>query len=426
MRTLLPVLTLLLLQGCAFSTLREEVEAFSTQVSLSGHVVSAQERTRGPVFVVAYRSGAAADYRVLRRPGAFGLLLPQGEYRVAAFEDINENGTYDAGEPAGEAGPSDSNDALLIRIEAGGRLKLPFSQQAMPGTGRRQTFADLDPLAYLETPDFAAENGRKGMWEPLRFLRELRGGVYLLEPYDPDRIPVLFVHGAGGTPQDWRYFIDRLDRTRYQAWVYYYPTALPLEFTARSLNKSVSALREEYGFLHLVVTAHSMGGLVARRFVQLNASSGCHCVSTLITLATPFGGVGLAGLGARHMPFPMPSWLDLVPGSGFLATLHATPLPASATHHVMAASEDWLVPFDSQLGVNANAVHVFQEGHGGILVSAAVFDRYEQLLANPHRVPAPERDPFFMDAVAEALPDADPAPAARRESEIALGHPAAR
>src|SRR4051812_12499190 len=78
-------------------------------------------------------------------------------------------------------------------------------------------------VAALDVPDFMKSHGRKGLWQPLSFVKEKRRGVYLLEPYAPDRIPVLFIHGAGGTPQDWRYFVANLDQTKYQAWVYHFP-----------------------------------------------------------------------------------------------------------------------------------------------------------------------------------------------------------
>src|ERR671924_865229 len=188
-------------------------------------------------------------------------------------------------------------------------------------------------VALLEAPGFTDEYGRKGLWQPLRFVREIHGGLYLLEPYDPARIPVLFIHGAGGTPQDWRNFIQSLDRTRYQPWVYYYPTGLPIEMSAQWLDRFVGGLHAQYGFQHLVVAAHSMGGLVARRFLALNAPERDYD-AMLITLATPWGGVPFAKLGVRIVPYSIPSWRDLSPDSVFLRRLHAEPLPASVTHHL--------------------------------------------------------------------------------------------
>jgi hypothetical protein len=61
-----------------------------------------------------------------------------------------------------------------------------------------------------------------GLWEPTRFLKEHGVGIYMLEVYDPDKTPVLFINGAGGSAQNWRYFLRRLDRTRFQAWFFLY------------------------------------------------------------------------------------------------------------------------------------------------------------------------------------------------------------
>ena len=126
-------------------------------------------------------------------------------------------------------------------------------------------------------------------------MKEKRGGVYLLEAYDPKKVPVLFIHGAGGTPQDWRYFISQLDRKKYQPWVYYYPTGLPIDLSAAWLNNFITQLHNQYGFQRLAVAAHSMGGLVARRFIALNAAGeGGDFDILLATFSTPFGGVPIA------------------------------------------------------------------------------------------------------------------------------------
>ena len=150
-------------------------------------------------------------------------------------------------------------------------------------------------MTDLDAPAFMESNGRKGLWQPLSFVKEKRGGVYLLEPYDPNKIPVLFIHGAGGTPQDWRYFISRLDRSKYQVWVYYYPTGLPIDLSAGWLNNFITELHHQYGFQQLAIAAHSMGGLVARRFIALNAAGPGGDYDTLLaTFSTPFGGVPVA------------------------------------------------------------------------------------------------------------------------------------
>lgn len=239
--------------------------------------------------------------------------------------------------------------------------------------------------------DFAESHGAVGLWQPLSFVRERRGGVYLLEPYDPARVPVLFVHGAGGTPHDWRYFIEQLDRTKYQAWVYYYPTGLPIEVSASWLGNAVERLHRKYGFERLVVGAHSMGGLVARRFI---ADSEQQYEILLATFSTPWGGVPVARLGRTLGVYAVPSWRDLAPDSVLLRTLQAQRLPASVKHHLFygyrEAGDEWdsdgVITVRSQrdpaIAASAAGAHGFRTDHSAILDDPAVFRRFAGVLAS--------------------------------------------
>lgn len=245
-------------------------------------------------------------------------------------------------------------------------------------------------IARLDAPGFTFDYGRMGLWQPVSFVKEKRGGIYFLEAYDPAKIPVLFVHGAGSTPQDWRYFIERLDRSRYQAWAYYYPTGLPMDVSADWLNRIVTALHARYGFQQLFVAGHSMGGLVARRFVSLNAQP---YVKLLFTFATPWDGVPFARLGASLGVYAIPSWRDLVPGSAFLQALQSEALPAGVEHHLFFGYREDAGPYDSdgvitvssqresRIEAAAAQVHGFKTDHSGILDDAAVFARFAGLLA---------------------------------------------
>ena len=67
----------------------------------------------------------------------------------------------------------------------------------------------------LDDPLFSREIATKGMWKFYDFLLETRPGIYFLKPYDPGKIPVLFIHGMDGTPRDfeayaalWILFLD--------------------------------------------------------------------------------------------------------------------------------------------------------------------------------------------------------------------------
>ena len=95
-------------------------------------------------------------------------------------------------------------------------------------------------------------------------------GLYLEQPYDPDRIPLIFVHGLISTPQMWRRIINEIEsdpelRGRYQCWVFSYPTGNPVVYSALRLREDLEKARKLYGLPRgFVLVGHSMGGLVSR------------------------------------------------------------------------------------------------------------------------------------------------------------------
>ena len=115
---------------------------------------------------------------------------------------------------------------------------------------------------------FSGENYSMGMWKPVRFLLEVGGGLFFLQEYEEDKIPVLFIHGINGGPTDWRVVAGTLDERYFQPWVLYYPSGLRLDMVSNYLVWAIAELHEKYRFRQLYLVAHSMGGLIARSFVK--------------------------------------------------------------------------------------------------------------------------------------------------------------
>jgi pimeloyl-ACP methyl ester carboxylesterase len=90
------------------------------------------------------------------------------------------------------------------------------------------------------------------------------------EPYDRNRIPVVFVHGPNSHPRMWRDVINDLRadpdlRGRYQFWAFYYPTGSPIAYSALRLREELATLDQVVGPQHhMVFIGHSMGGLLSR------------------------------------------------------------------------------------------------------------------------------------------------------------------
>ena len=99
---------------------------------------------------------------------------------------------------------------------------------------------------------------------------ESKSGLYLLEPYDPNRIPVVFVHGLLSSGYTWLNVSNavRADpeiRKRYQVWVFFYPTGNPILYSALRLREDLALAKQKYGLEHgIVLVGHSMGGILCR------------------------------------------------------------------------------------------------------------------------------------------------------------------
>jgi pimeloyl-ACP methyl ester carboxylesterase len=95
-------------------------------------------------------------------------------------------------------------------------------------------------------------------------------GLLLAEPYDPDRIPVIFVHGLLSSSYIWRrtaltLIQDAEIRRHYQFWVFSYPTGNPITFSALRLREDLAFAKERFGLQQgIVLIGHSMGGLLCR------------------------------------------------------------------------------------------------------------------------------------------------------------------
>ena len=105
-------------------------------------------------------------------------------------------------------------------------------------------------------------------------------GLYLLEPYQPDKIPVVFVHGLMSSLHTWLQMINTLYadpvlRERFQFWGFTYSSGNPVLYSAKLLRDALDAVRAELvasgrstrQFDRMVVVGHSMGGLLSKTLV---------------------------------------------------------------------------------------------------------------------------------------------------------------
>jgi pimeloyl-ACP methyl ester carboxylesterase len=149
-------------------------------------------------------------------------------------------------------------------------LRRPFRQPTAVVQGRiRPLAADFSaPVGYYQPPGNLLLVSLMAMLRSSHYMDKT--GLYFLQPYDPDRIPLVFVHGLFSTPFDWVQTINGLQadpeiRKHYQFWVFGYPTGNPILYSALRLREELARADKLYpNHRPYVVIGHSMGGMLTR------------------------------------------------------------------------------------------------------------------------------------------------------------------
>jgi hypothetical protein len=116
---------------------------------------------------------------------------------------------------------------------------------------------------------------------PLRRL-----GAHTLGDVDDHPVPVVLVHGILGDPTNFcilRRHLARNGIRRFSSFAY--RPRLDYQRIARDLAAHIEQVRKETAVVQVDVIGHSLGGLVARYFVQ---TEGGRLVRRLVTLGTPY------------------------------------------------------------------------------------------------------------------------------------------
>jgi pimeloyl-ACP methyl ester carboxylesterase len=147
-------------------------------------------------------------------------------------------------------------------------LRRPAKQQTASVEGKTRPLAVnfSAPISYYKPPSNLALRGLIGGFEATHYPAGI--GLYFLQPYDPDRIPLVFVHGLFSTPFTWVQTINGLQtdpeiRKHYQFSVFAYPTGYPILYSALRLREELAKMDQVYpNHKPYVIVGHSMGGML--------------------------------------------------------------------------------------------------------------------------------------------------------------------
>ncbi len=303
----------------------------------------------------------------------YGLNLPQGAYTLLVFADQDKNKILDQTEIIGRKtielnetiAPEKGLVHVDIKLTAPKQIdwveSIPMPRIAEP---KKSLFYPAGTIRSLADPIFDDNMATIGMYDPASFSEKVPTSFFALEEDLAFKIPVVFVHGIGGSSRAFQPIINRLDRKRYKPWFYYYPSGGDLEMLGTLFYKIFISGKVSHLYkMPMIIVAHSMGGLVVREALNKykdGEKSGENTVGLFVSIATPFGGHPAAASGEKHGLIVLPSWRDVNPDSRFIRKLYRKPLPESLNHQLIYAyqnpdilkiteNSDGVVPLSSQL-----------------------------------------------------------------------------
>lgn len=177
------------------------------------------------------------------------------------------------------------------------------------------------------------------------------------------RPPVLLIHGYGCSRAAWWWLRPRLEAAGWTvATLNLEPVYASIDDYIEQLARRIDAVLGETGAEKLILVGHSMGGLVARAYLQ---RFGGARVAGLVTLGTPHQGSRLAVLGVGE------NARQMRPGSPWLQ--HVARLPVVVETTVIYSPHDNFVMPQAHLQLSGTeACAVGEVGHLAMLYSPRV------------------------------------------------------
>jgi pimeloyl-ACP methyl ester carboxylesterase len=158
-------------------------------------------------------------------------------------------------------GPVEFYDPLRVSSVAVGQQKIAMAMNTSAPLEYAVKNTNYSPLAGLLQPG-SAEAGQEKL--------------FLLEPRQPGKFPLVFVHGFFSTPAIWANVANEIMaspglRDRFQIMAYRYPTGRPFVESAAILRRELNEFVKTYdrdgqdpSMDNMAMIGHSMGGIVAK------------------------------------------------------------------------------------------------------------------------------------------------------------------
>ncbi len=142
--------------------------------------------------------------------------------------------------------------------------------------GKRRPLAADFSISWASALSRAGKLNQSAILDMLTRTPKRQPQLFLLEPYDPNKEPLIMIHGLLSTPLAWAdvtndLWADETIRRRYQIWHYLYNTSAPALYSARILRTQLRELRplldpegDDPAMQRTTLLTHSMGGLIGK------------------------------------------------------------------------------------------------------------------------------------------------------------------
>jgi len=201
---------------------------------------------------------------------AYSLLIPNIKIPVTIFlrlEDVA--GGIKSGTITGHLDLHTIEETTTVAIN-GKQVPLEFEQSSALAYTLEGSDIYKFELKGLLSGDFSL---------PIKNVARFRDDLFFMAPYQPDRIPVVLIHGTASSPARWAEMVNELqnDRAlwgRYQFWLFTYNSGNPIAYSGGILADALRSVVAKFdpegknpALNKMVVIGHSQGGLLTRLMV---------------------------------------------------------------------------------------------------------------------------------------------------------------
>jgi pimeloyl-ACP methyl ester carboxylesterase len=159
------------------------------------------------------------------------------------------------------------------------RLLPSLKYETVMHQGKRQPLAADFSGSWAAALSRTGKLRQSGILDMLTPMPKRQPQLFLMEAYDPQKEPLIMIHGLLSTPLAWAdisndLWADARVRSRYQIWHYLYNTSAPALYSSRILRSQLRELRlllnpdgKDPAMQKTTLLVHSMGGLIGKSLI---------------------------------------------------------------------------------------------------------------------------------------------------------------